>query len=103
MAVASNFGSHLNMSTSSVPVEGVLGALDGIEESEFKREDTRESINEGLAHAKARGVRLDRPVKINAYCEDVARLRAPGRTGRSIARELGVSSSSVFRIIGAVV
>jgi len=101
MAVASNFGSHLNMSTSSVPV--FLGALDGIEESEFKREDTRESINEGLAHAKARGVRLDRPVKINAYCEDVARLRAPGRTGRSIARELGVSSSSVFRIIGAVV
>jgi hypothetical protein len=29
-----------------------LGALDGIEESEFKREDTRESINKGLAHAK---------------------------------------------------
>jgi DNA invertase Pin-like site-specific DNA recombinase len=70
-----------------------LGALDGIEESEFKREDTRESINEGLAHAKARGVRLDRPVKINAYCEDVARLRAQGRIARS----------RVFRIIGAVV
>jgi DNA invertase Pin-like site-specific DNA recombinase len=78
-----------------------LGALDGIEESEFKREDTRESINEGLAHAKARGVRLGRPVKINAYREDVAKLRARGLSGRAISKALGgVSSSSVFKIIG---
>ncbi len=53
-----------------------------------------------LAAAQARGVKLGRPVKINAYCGDVARLRAQGRTGRAIAKELGIPSSSVFKIIG---
>jgi hypothetical protein len=34
-----------------------------------------EAIHEGLNAAKARGVRLDRPTKVNAHRDDVARLR----------------------------
>ena len=42
-----------------MPGKVILDTLDAIEE--FKREATREGINEGLAHPKARGVRLGRP------------------------------------------
>ncbi len=48
----------------------------------FKRANT----NAGFAAAKARGVKLGRPVKIEAYRDDVARLRTQGRTGRAIAK-----------------
>ena len=59
--------------TSKVSRQAFLDVLDAIEE--FKREATRESINEGLAYAKAHGARLRRPTKVNAYRDDVARLR----------------------------
>ena len=39
------------------------------------------------------------PTKVNAYRDDVARLRARGLTGRAIAKELGIPSSSVFELI----
>jgi DNA invertase Pin-like site-specific DNA recombinase len=83
--------------TSKVPGKVILDTLDAIEE--LKREATREGINEGLAHAKARGVRLGRPRKVNAYRDDVARLRAQGLTGRAIAKDLRIPSSNVFRLI----
>jgi DNA invertase Pin-like site-specific DNA recombinase len=76
-----------------------LATLDAIEE--FKRAATVEAIHEGLNAAKARGVRLGRPTKVNAYRDGVARLRARGITGRAIAKELGNPSSSVFRIIAS--
>jgi DNA invertase Pin-like site-specific DNA recombinase len=83
--------------TSKVPGKVILDMLDAIEE--FKREAIRQGINEGLAHAKARGVRLGRPTKVNAYCDDVARLRARGLTDRSIAKELSIPNSNVFKLI----
>ena len=86
---------YINTSKASSKV--FLDTLDAIEE--FKREATREGINKGLAHAKARGVRLGRPTKVNAYRDDVARLRAQGLTGRAIAKELNVPSSNVFKLI----
>jgi DNA invertase Pin-like site-specific DNA recombinase len=54
---------------------------------------------EGMAAAKARGVKLGRPVKIDAHRNDVAGLRAQGLTGRAIAKELGIPSSSVFELL----
>jgi predicted transcriptional regulator len=45
------------------------------------------------------GFRLGRPTKVNAYRDDVARLRAQGLTGHAIAKELGIPSSSVFQLI----
>ena len=42
---------------------------------------------------------LGRPVKVDGYRGDVARLRAQGLTGRAIAKELGIPSSNVFKLI----
>jgi DNA invertase Pin-like site-specific DNA recombinase len=84
--------------TSKMSSKVFLDMLDAIEE--FKHAATVEAINEGLAAAKARGVRLGRPETVNAHREAVARLRAQGRTGRSIAKELGIPSSTAFKIIG---
>jgi DNA invertase Pin-like site-specific DNA recombinase len=67
--------------------------------AEFEREIIRERVNDGIAAAKARGVRFGRPVKIDAHRDSVARLRAQGYTGRAIAKELGIPSSNVFRLI----
>jgi DNA invertase Pin-like site-specific DNA recombinase len=84
--------------TSKVPGKVFLDTLDAI--SEFKRCVAVERISAGLAAAKARGVKLGRPTTVNAHREDVARLRAQGRTGRAIAKELGIPSSTAFKIIG---
>jgi DNA invertase Pin-like site-specific DNA recombinase len=83
--------------TSKASSKVFLDTLDAIEE--FKRAAATERIREGLIAAKARGVRLGRPVKIAAYRDDVNRLRGQGLTGRAIAKELGIPSSSVFKLI----
>ena len=67
--------------------------------AEFEHEIIRERVNAGIARAKARGVKFGRPMTIDAHRDSVARLRAQGRTGRAIAKELGIPSSNVFRII----
>ncbi|MGB7792294.1 MAG: hypothetical protein WBL39_13890 [Terrimicrobiaceae bacterium] len=59
-----------------------------------------ESIHAGLIAARKRGVKLGRPQTVNAHRGDVARLRAQGLTGRTIAKELGIPSSTAFKIIG---
>jgi DNA invertase Pin-like site-specific DNA recombinase len=83
--------------TSKLSSKVFLDTLDAIEE--FKHAATVEAINEGLAAAKARGVRLGRRVKVDGYSEDVARPRAQGLTGRAIAKELGVPSANVFKVL----
>jgi DNA invertase Pin-like site-specific DNA recombinase len=85
------------INTSSVPSKVFLDALDSI--AEFKHSVAVERINAGMAAAKARGVKLGRPMTIDAHRDDVARLRAQGRTGRAIAKELNIPSSSVFKLI----
>jgi DNA invertase Pin-like site-specific DNA recombinase len=67
--------------------------------AEFEHEIIRERVTAGIARAKARGVRFGRPVTINVHRDRVARLRAQGHSGPAIAKELGIPSSSVFRII----
>ena len=84
--------------TSKVPREAFLDLLDAIEE--FKRAAATESIHAGLIAARKRGVKLGRPQTVNAHRGDVARLRAQGLTGRTIAKELGIPSSTAFKIIG---
>ena len=85
--------------TSKVPRKAVLGMLDAIEE--FKRAATTEGIRVGLIAARKRGARLGRPQTVNAHRGDVARLRARGMTGRAIAKELGIPSSTAFKLIKA--
>jgi DNA invertase Pin-like site-specific DNA recombinase len=68
--------------------------------AEFEREIIRERVNAGLAAAKKKGVRFGRPATLDAHRDDIARLRAMGKTGRAIAAELGVPAGSVFHVIG---
>ena len=84
--------------TSKCPAKAFLDVLDAIEE--FKRATATENIRQGLIAARRKGIRLGRPMKINAYRDDVARLRARGLSGRKIGRELSIPSSTVFKIIG---
>ena len=67
--------------------------------AEFEHEIIRERVNAGIARAKARGARFGRPRNIDVHRESVAQLRAQGRSGRTIAKELGIPSSNVFRLI----
>jgi DNA invertase Pin-like site-specific DNA recombinase len=70
---------------------------------EFMHRVAQEATEEGLSKARRRGVRLGRPKIAHRYREDVAKLRARGLSGRAISQVLGLSSSSVFRIIGGLV
>jgi DNA invertase Pin-like site-specific DNA recombinase len=67
--------------------------------AQFEHSIIVERVNAGLAAAKARGVKLGRPATLGAHQENVARLRAQGRTGRAIAKQLGIPSSSVFKLL----
>jgi DNA invertase Pin-like site-specific DNA recombinase len=80
--------------TSKVSSKAVLRMLDAIEE--FQRSVASENINAGLARARKRGVHLGRPSTVNAHHADIARLRRQGLSGRRIAVELGIPSSTVF-------
>lgn len=67
--------------------------------AELEREMIRERVNAGLAVAKANGVKLGRPQTLSQHKADVARLAATGMSGRKIAAELGIPSSSVFHLL----
>ena len=57
-----------------------------------------ERTKAGLAIARAKGRTLGRPKTIKAQSDDVTRLRAAGKSYRSVARELGISLRSVQRL-----
>jgi DNA invertase Pin-like site-specific DNA recombinase len=83
--------------TSEVSSKVFLDVPDALEE--FKRAATVENIAVGLARARRKGIRLRRPRTLDAYREDVARLKAQGLSGRGIARALGLPVGSVFGIL----
>jgi DNA invertase Pin-like site-specific DNA recombinase len=83
--------------TAKVPRKAFLGMLDAI--GEFKRAAVTDRIRAGLIAARKRGARLGRPQTVNVHRGDVARLRARGLTGRAIAKELRIPSSTVFKLI----
>ena len=68
--------------------------------AQFERSLIQERTRAGLRVARAKGVRLGRPPSLNPHYNDVAGLRAQGFTGRAISRELGIPSSTAFKIIG---
>jgi DNA invertase Pin-like site-specific DNA recombinase len=68
---------------------------------EFERNLIRERVNSGLAAAKANGVRLGRPAKLERKRDAVMELRNQGRGIREIARELKMPVSSVAKLIKA--
>jgi DNA invertase Pin-like site-specific DNA recombinase len=59
-----------------------------------------ERTKAGLARVRAAGKRLGRP-KLTVNASEVARLRAAGISGRAIAAKLGLSETSVRRLLAA--
>jgi DNA invertase Pin-like site-specific DNA recombinase len=67
--------------------------------AEFERGIIRERVNAGLARAKAKGVTLGRPRIEPAIEKRILRLRSKGYGILKIARELGVGTSAVQRVV----
>jgi len=65
----------------------------------FERDLIREREKPGLVAAKVRGVQLGRPATAQDKATEARALRAQGLTQRAIARELGMGSGSVSRIL----
>lgn len=69
--------------------------------AEFEAELTRSRVMAGIAAARARGVRLGRPSKVDPAMEqEILRLRQEQNLSfRQIARRLGISKSSALRVV----
>jgi DNA invertase Pin-like site-specific DNA recombinase len=93
-------GQGINTSSSNPASALLLNMLGAI--AQFEHSIIVERVNAGLAAAKARGVKLGRPGTLSVHREDVTRLRSKGHTGRAIAKELGIPSSSVFKLIAGL-
>jgi len=65
----------------------------------IERDMMLERQREGIAKAKADGRYKGRAPTARAKAEDVKRLKAEGKTADAIVAQLGVSRSSVFRIL----
>jgi DNA invertase Pin-like site-specific DNA recombinase len=87
----------MQIDTSTPTGKLMLTVLGGI--AEFERELMLERQREGIAKAKAEGKYKGRAPTARRKAADVLRLRAQGKTADTIVQELGVSRSSVFRIL----
>lgn len=69
--------------------------------AEFEREVLRERARAGLAHARANGKRLGRPMTAAIHAAEVRKPRRSGLTKFEIARQLDIGRTSVRRILAA--
>ena len=67
--------------------------------AQFEREILRERVKAGIAQARRRGKRHGRPPTVAHRAPDVQRLAAAGLSQSAIARQLGMSWTSVRRFI----
>jgi DNA invertase Pin-like site-specific DNA recombinase len=67
--------------------------------AEFEREILRERVRAGLAHARANGKRLGRPLTAALQSDQVRKLRRTGLSKSEIARRLNIGRTSVRRIL----
>jgi DNA invertase Pin-like site-specific DNA recombinase len=65
--------------------------------AEFEREILRERVRAGLARARERGIRLGRPLKLDAM--EILQLRRDGLSVRAIARSVGAPASTVADLL----
>jgi DNA invertase Pin-like site-specific DNA recombinase len=87
----------LNLDTGTPTGKLMVNLMGSI--AEFERELMLERQREGIAKAKAAGKYQGRAPTARRKADDVLRLRAEGKTADTIARELDISRSSVFRIL----
>jgi len=67
--------------------------------AEFEREILRERVRAGLAHARANGKRLGRPLTASLQTIQVRKPRRSGPAKSPIARQLNIGRTSVRRIL----
>ena len=70
--------------------------------AEFEREVLRERTRAGLAHARANGKRLGRPVTAGLHAAEIRKLHRAGVSKSEIARRLEIGRTSVRRILALV-
>ena len=70
--------------------------------AQFEREILRERVKAGIAQARRHGTRHGRPPSVAHRAPDVQRLAAAGLSQSAIARQLGISRTSVRRFIRPV-
>jgi len=87
----------MQIDTSSPNGKLMLTILGGI--AEFERELMLERQREGIAKAKAEGKYKGRAPTARRKAADIIRLKKEGKTADQIGAELGVSRSSVFRML----
>ena len=68
--------------------------------AEFEREILRERVKAGIAQARKRGTPHGRPPTVAHHAAAVRQLAAAGLSKSAIARQLGMSRTSVRRLIG---
>ena len=73
----------------------LLGAI-----AQFERELTRERMLVGIAKAKAEGKYKGRAPTARAKADKVRELRNSGVRPAEIARQVGISRTSVYRVLG---
>lgn len=69
--------------------------------AEFEREILRERVRAGLAHARANGKRLGRPLTAALQSDQVRKLRRSGLSKSEIARRLHIGRTSVRRVLSS--
>jgi DNA invertase Pin-like site-specific DNA recombinase len=67
--------------------------------AEFGRDILRERVKAGIAQARRRGARHGRPPSVAHRAADVQHLFTTGLSKSAIARRLGISRTSVRRLI----
>ncbi len=90
---------NLNIDTSTPTGKLMLSLLGSI--AEFERDIMLERQREGIARAKADGKYKGRAPTAQRKADDVRRMKADGKTAEQIVVELGISRSSVFRVLRA--
>ena len=73
----------------------LLGAI-----AQFERELTRERMLVGIAKARAEGKYKGRAPTARAKADKVRELRDAGVRPAEIARQVGISRTSVYRVLG---
>src|SRR6266849_9861955 len=68
--------------------------------AQFEREILRERVKAGIAQARKRGTPHGRPPTVAHHAAAVRQLAAAGLSKSAIARQLGLSRTSVRRLIG---
>ena len=90
---------NLGVDTSTPTGKLMLTMLGGV--AEFEREIMLERQREGIAKAKSEGKYKGRQPTARAKADEVLALKAQGLGPSKIARELGISRSSIHRILRA--